>query len=923
MAAEYAGARNGQRQPTVDVETIISESPQTSALKQKSVNFEVDLDHAQTSSDVSAWSGRRSKNSQKSTAAQQSCGTAGSRNSKGVPALQKSKSVTVQHMNTDHFKYAVFGKPLICPRIVPLDLLFFRRIFSNLHRRYGSAAEEVPVAVFQRSVVRLFRVLDMVEMMDFDAQEYDVDGSGAVGWFEFVTCWRKSKLNVVLSNAERIFLAMEDPGTCFTGVCLSSFLMTLIFVNCTCFMLATIPELKQREDNCTPSEHSPCEPQVLPFFDYLEGVCVAIFSLEYGLRLVLSPISRTELLDYEKILEYVTEHEELHIPSPCQRLLRFIIQPMNIIDLFAIVPFYIEVLLGYVASNLTVLRVLRLTRLFRLVKLGRYFEVLQLVVRVFNKSLQVLNVLLMYLVLGVCFCAAIMFFLEGGDWEWQEQNYIRSSHDGDRSVSPFKSIPHSFWWCIVTFTTVGYGDVYPVTFFGKCFAAIMMLGGVLVLAMPISAISMNFGEVWASWLEERRMEAEARMVDVVSVTQALQGLECRSRLVLEVHDAQIGNSHHEFLGEVEFNDLPVDSMDVCVQESELMPLRSNPEKKSSCRVAGGLEVGWTWKPCPVPEGMREDNVWGSLEVRVQRAEGLCCSDWKKGGMRDTYVVAHAWPKPPASFSTEESLSSTIRRTDTASETLDPVWNELLTFEFNWPRDWRPVEVEMFGQKSIERSKSHCGTHSINSSSIHAPSHIWDISPHEGPGDHQRSGTAGPHPRKASTKRKRNPWSGNASPLTNAWGGSEGSDTPHGSHAVYESEGVTSMRDEAHDEAGEIAHLRQTVSAQGHALSRVSKQVAEMHGILQRLDLLLRPSPDESDVNGVSITSPTRTPCAQPRLHGVDELRTAGGRGDQVPSAPIERHPFSSEPLPAQPVGAEPEMPGCIPAEPASKPPGPD
>ena len=120
-----------------------------------------------------------------------------------------------------------------------------------------------------------------------------------------------------------------------------------------------------------------------------------------------------------------------------------------------IIPFVVESSLMITTANFTVLRVLRLTRLFRLVKLGKSFEVLQIIGRVFHKSIAMFWVFAVNLSLALCFSAATIYFVEGGEWDEDAQTYIRTGHDGQKSVTPFQSIPHSFWWVFVTFTTVG------------------------------------------------------------------------------------------------------------------------------------------------------------------------------------------------------------------------------------------------------------------------------------------------------------------------------------------------------------------------------------------------------------------------------------------------------------------------------------
>merc|ERR1712070_1227242 len=141
---------------------------------------------------------------------------------------------------------------------------------------------------------------------------------------------------------------------------------------------------------------------------------------------------------------------------------------MNWVDLVAVVPFYIS-LSGLLQGGgaLRGVRVVRLVRVFRVLKFGRYSMAMKVFTESMYQSMQPLLVLLVLMLIGRIVFSSGIYYMES------DQN------DSEQ----FGSIPRAFWWCIVTMTTVGYGDGYPVTPEGKCVGVCTMLVGLLVLAL--------------------------------------------------------------------------------------------------------------------------------------------------------------------------------------------------------------------------------------------------------------------------------------------------------------------------------------------------------------------------------------------------------------------------------------------------------
>jgi voltage-gated potassium channel len=153
--------------------------------------------------------------------------------------------------------------------------------------------------------------------------------------------------------------------------------------------------------------------------------------------------------------------------------LKFALTPMALIDLLAIAPFYLE----FVTVDLRFIRSLRLFRLFRVFKLARYSTSMRTLVNVLGAKRDELLVTLFVVVVMLVFTSSAMYFAE---------------HEAQ--PDKFESIPAAMWWGVATLTTVGYGDVFPITPLGKVLGGVIAVLGVGLFALPTGILASGFAE---------------------------------------------------------------------------------------------------------------------------------------------------------------------------------------------------------------------------------------------------------------------------------------------------------------------------------------------------------------------------------------------------------------------------------------------
>lgn len=186
-----------------------------------------------------------------------------------------------------------------------------------------------------------------------------------------------------------------------------------------------------------------------------EVFSVIVFTIEYVLRIWTANLK--------------FEHKNLINPK-----VRFIASPMGIVDLLAILPFYLPML---IPIDLRFIRILRLARLLRVIKLTRYSNALILIGKILKdkKDELIAAVFLTFILLLVA--SSLMYYIE---------------HTAQPDAFP--NILASFWWAIATLTTIGYGDVYPITGWGRVLSSIVALLGIGLVALPTGIISSSFIE---------------------------------------------------------------------------------------------------------------------------------------------------------------------------------------------------------------------------------------------------------------------------------------------------------------------------------------------------------------------------------------------------------------------------------------------
>jgi potassium voltage-gated channel Shab-related subfamily B protein 1 len=245
--------------------------------------------------------------------------------------------------------------------------------------------------------------------------------------------------------------------------------ISFIIVSTIGLTLNTMASLKVEDENGEEVDN--------PRLAMVEACCITWFTGEYILRFAASPDKW-----------------------------QFAKGAMNVIDILAIMPYFLSLFVlggpkdpneeeGSFEEVKRMVQVFRIMRILRIFKLARHSTGLQSLGYTMKSSYKEMGLLMLFLAMGVLIFSSLVYFAEK-----------------EEEDTGFRSIPETFWWAIITMTTVGFGDLYPTTFFGKIVGSMCAVCGVLVVALPIPIIVNNFAQFYKdAMVAEKAVQRKANL----------------------------------------------------------------------------------------------------------------------------------------------------------------------------------------------------------------------------------------------------------------------------------------------------------------------------------------------------------------------------------------------------------------------------
>ncbi|XP_005301322.1 potassium voltage-gated channel subfamily G member 3 isoform X1 [Trachemys scripta elegans] len=256
---------------------------------------------------------------------------------------------------------------------------------------------------------------------------------------------------------ERMRRTFEEPTSSVAAQILATVSILFVIVSMVVLCASTLPEWRAAENRSVEEQSRYTADSVREPSGIIEAICIGWFTAECIVRFIISK-------------------------NKCE----FVKRPLNIIDLLAITPYYISVLMTvFTGENSQLqragvtLRVLRMMRIFWVIKLARHFIGLQTLGLTLKRCYREMVMLLVFICVAMAIFSALSQLLENG-------------LDLGTKNKDFSSIPAACWWVIISMTTVGYGDMCPITVPGRILGGICVVSGIVLLALPITFIYHSF-----------------------------------------------------------------------------------------------------------------------------------------------------------------------------------------------------------------------------------------------------------------------------------------------------------------------------------------------------------------------------------------------------------------------------------------------
>jgi len=322
-------------------------------------------------------------------------------------------------------------------------ILYFYQSFGNLSRptniRFEDFEKECDFFQIPKSTMQFLKLKEGIPLEEDEEEEQKgEDGSSEID------AMKKEKAiepQQPKSFREKAWNMLENPETSNAARTLAIFSLFTIFISVSLACLETVPSLNVQSDSLFTD----------PFFT-LELALNSYFLVELLARIAFCP----NLKDFLKV-------------------------SLNIIDIVAVVPYFIILCIDSTKlTSLGFLRILRFLRVLRLFRLSKHSARIKIVGAILAESLKDLRLLFVCLMIIAVFSGSLMYFIEN-----------------TAPNSPFTSIPESMWWALQTVVTLGYGDITPVTIAGKLYSSIFMVFGAVTISLPVLSIVMKFTSMYS------------------------------------------------------------------------------------------------------------------------------------------------------------------------------------------------------------------------------------------------------------------------------------------------------------------------------------------------------------------------------------------------------------------------------------------